>query len=191
MKPLFDGNCYMLIVLEGIQQERIDTLIEEMFNNELVSDGLIAQSPDEHLNLWTYRDMIVEAVSAHAVKRSTDVSLPIPRMGEYLNELMQRFENRPSSIDVIAYGHVGDGNFHIDYTSNNPDDYDKIIAMEREQHELVSNYNGSISAEHGVGLTKKPYLTLTRTEEEIDLMRSIKKLLDPVGILNPGKIFDM
>ena len=135
--------------------------------------------------------MIVEAVGVYKVFKRTDVSLPIPRMGEYLNELMQRFANRPSSIDIIAYGHVGDGNFHIDYISNDPADYDKIIAMEREQHELVSAYNGSISAEHGIGLLKKPFLTLTRSEAEIDLMRSIKKLLDPVGILNPGKIFDM
>ncbi|MDE3270005.1 MAG: FAD-binding oxidoreductase [Pseudomonadota bacterium] len=191
LKPLFDGNCYMLIVLEGGNQERIDAVVEQMFSDELVSDGLIAQSPEERLNLWTYRDMIVEAVGVYKVFKRTDVSLPIPRMGEYLNELMQRFASRPPSIDIIAYGHVGDGNFHIDYISNNPADRDKIIAMEREQHELVSTYNGSISAEHGIGLLKKPYLNLTRSEEEINLMRNIKQLLDPVGILNPGKIFDL
>ena len=190
LKPLFDGNCYMLIVLEG-SQERIDAMVEDMFGTELASDGLIAQSLDDYLTIWTYRDMIVEAVGAYKCTKRTDVSLPIPKMGEFLSDMMQRFEDRPKSITVISYGHVGDGNFHIDYISNDEGDYKKILEMERIQHELVSKYGGSVSAEHGIGLLKKPYLTLTRTEAEIDLMRSIKKLLDPVGILNPGKIFDM
>src|SRR5690606_25185191 len=100
----------------------------------------------------------------------------------------------PPEIKIILFGHIGDGNIHINYICRKDIlDVAQFQAKAREIEERIfknlARYRGSISAEHGIGLTKKDDLLFSRTQQEVDIMRQIKKVFDPQGIMNPGKIF--
>jgi FAD/FMN-containing dehydrogenase len=109
-------------------------------------------------------------------------------------ELDQLFASRYPGWEICLFGHIGDGNLHVNVMK--PDAMDraaffaKTKALDPAMFELVRRHRGSISAEHGIGLLKKPYLGYTRSPAEIEVMRSVKRALDPKGIMNPGKVFD-
>jgi FAD/FMN-containing dehydrogenase len=90
----------------------------------------------------------------------------------------------------FTFGHLADGNLHFSVSAGRPDGKDKA-EVERLVYEPLAEINGSVSAEHGIGLEKKPYLRLCRSEAEIELMRLLKRTLDPKGILNPGRVIDV
>ena len=115
-------------------------------------------------------------------------------MPDFLREVDQLVAARYPDFEVIWYGHIGDGNLHLNIlkplTWSQTDFFERCGAVSLEIGELLARYGGSISAEHGVGLLKKAYLHYSRSPLEIDLMRAIKKTFDPKSILNPGKVFD-
>jgi FAD/FMN-containing dehydrogenase len=104
-------------------------------------------------------------------------------------------KRQPKDRALVLFGHIGDGNLHINYVSPKTRDskefHAEARAVEEDVFRLLKDFKGSISAEHGIGLTKKKDLHFTRTAEEVAWMRQTKKMFDPVGILNPGKIFDL
>ena len=116
------------------------------------------------------------------------------KVQDFCDELDAVFESRYPGWEICLFGHIGDGNLHINVMK--PDAMEKAEFLRRTKgadqaiFRLVQKHKGSISAEHGVGLLKKDYLGYSRSPEEIAILRSIKRMLDPLGIMNPGKILD-
>jgi FAD/FMN-containing dehydrogenase len=119
-----------------------------------------------------------------------DVSLRSADVGDYVAQVTQRIERDVPAAYVAGFGHLGDNNIHISVLADGcKTTYAELI--QKHVYESLIPFNGAISAEHGIGLEKKPYLAISRTPEEIDLMRSLKKMMDPQNILNPGKVISL
>jgi FAD/FMN-containing dehydrogenase len=115
--------------------------------------------------------------------------MPISTMEGYVSEVTQRLAAAFEKHRCYIFGHMGDGNLHLVVGAGKPTP-EVRRKVEAAVYEPLRAIGGSVSAEHGVGLEKKPYLEISRQSAEIDLMRTLKRALDPKGILNPGKIFD-
>ncbi|KWV13452.1 FAD-binding oxidoreductase [Xanthomonas translucens] len=158
-----------------------------------VLDGVISQSDAQAAQLWRLREGITEAVARYTPYKN-DVSVRISAMPAFLAQTQALLGQAYPQFDVVWFGHIGDGNLHINVLK--PDataDADFIAACEQVTKllaQVLAEHGGSISAEHGIGLVKKPYLESTRSAEEIALMRAVKRVFDPAGLLNPGKLFD-
>ena len=124
-----------------------------------------------------------------------DIALPIAELSGFCAELEAFFESEYPGWEIALFGHIGDGNLHVNVMK--PDAMDKAEFLRRTKgadqaiFRLVQRHRGSISAEHGIGLLKKDYLGFSRTPEEIAILKAIKRTLDPKGILNPGKVLDV
>lgn len=169
----------------GADEEAFTGALSQAIEDGLVEDVVLSQSEREFQALWTLRDDCNRFLFAEGVMLSLDVSLPLPRMGEFL-DLAKAAQSRadPAAQDYV-FGHLGDGNLHYVVRTDSPNEVAKAV------FECVAISGGSISAEHGIGLDKKAYLHLTRDPAELAAMRRIKAALDPCNILNPGRIFDM
>lgn len=158
-----------------------------------VRDGTASQSGAQAAALWRLRDDISETLARWSPYKN-DLSVRVSMVPGFLGDVGRLVRERYPDFEVLCYGHVGDGNIHLNVLK--PED----MTLERFKEdcgaasevifELVERYGGSVSAEHGVGLLKKPYLEYTRAEAEVVLMRSIKQAFDPNGVMNPGKVFD-
>ena len=152
---------------------------------------MFANSEQQRKDLWSLRDD-VEQCFQYAPVFTFDVSLRLSAMETYVGEvnanLAAAFPN--SEVRNFTLGHMGDGNLHF-VVSVGEGGAAVRQAVERAVYEPLAAIAGSISGEHGIGLEKKPYLGISRTDEEIKLMRTLKQALDPQGLLNPGKIFDL
>ena len=166
---------------------------EHCMDQGWVADGAIGQSEAQAAQLWRLREGITESLAPH-VPYKNDVSVRISAMPAFLAETHALLSAEYPQFDVVWFGHIGDGNLHINVLK--PGDMaqpDFVRECERVTKLLagaLARHGGSISAEHGIGLVKKPYLSSTRSEAEVAAMRGIKRALDPNGILNPGKLFD-
>ncbi len=166
---------------------------EQCMGEGLVNDGVISASDGQAQQLWRLREGITESVARY-VPYKNDVSVRIAAMPAFLAEAQALLGREYPHFEVVWFGHIGDGNLHINILK--PDamaQADFVADCERVTKLLagaLQRHGGSISAEHGIGLVKKPYLGCTRSEAEIAAMRGIKALFDPAGIMNPGKLFD-
>ena len=166
---------------------------EQCMGEGLVNDGVISASDGQAQQLWRLREGITESVARY-VPYKNDVSVRIAAMPAFLAEAQALLGREYPQFEVVWFGHIGDGNLHINILK--PDamaQADFVADCERVTKLLagaLQRHGGSISAEHGIGLVKKPYLGCTRSEAEIAAMRGIKALFDPAGIMNPGKLFD-
>lgn len=158
-----------------------------------IVDGVISQSDAQAQQLWRLREGITESVARYKPYKN-DVSVRISAMPAFLEETQKLLGDAYPDFDVVWFGHIGDGNLHINVLK--PDawaDAEFISACEQVTKllaEALRRHGGSISAEHGIGLVKKPYLLSTRSAEEVTMFRGIKRVLDPKGLMNPGKLFD-
>ena len=158
-----------------------------------VEDGVISHGDTQAAQLWRLREGITESLAPY-VPYKNDVSVRVSAMPAFLAETQALLAAEYPQFDVVWFGHIGDGNLHINVLR--PEamaNADFVVECERVTKLLASTlerHGGSISAEHGIGLVKKPYLRSTRSDAEITVMRGIKAALDPAGILNPGKLFD-
>jgi FAD/FMN-containing dehydrogenase len=167
----------------------IYVLLETADDVEVLADAVgdaddvaVADDTARREALWRYREGLNAAVNAAGVPHKLDVSVPIPAMAAFAataSEAVAALGGRP-----ILWGHLGDGNLHVNALGLGPDDerVDEVVLA------LVAEHGGSISAEHGVGVAKRRFLGLTRTPEEVAAMAALKRALDPAGILNPGVI---
>ena len=185
---------YTLIEIMGDDPNRdaaqFDRVLELAFDQGLCADAVIARSSEQRRALWRIREDSEQIEAQHHPTFSFDVSLPIGEMDEYVRDVQSTLEAAFGAIKFWVYGHVGDGNLHlsvwgVQITEEAASQVATII------YRPLTNLAGSISAEHGIGLEKKAFLGWSRTAEEIDLMRRLKRAFDPKGILNPGKIFDL
>ena len=184
-----DYPYYVLVEAMGADTAAVEATMEEAYKKELLVDAVFAQSEAQRLQLWALRDS-VEQTGRYAPVFTFDVSMRISQMENYLAEVNQRLESRYAEVNNFIFGHMGDGNLHL-VVSVGEGGPEARRSVESCVYEPLAGIQGSVSAEHGVGLEKKPYLGISRSPQEIALMRTIKKALDPKGILNPGKIFDL
>jgi FAD/FMN-containing dehydrogenase len=153
------------------------------------SDAVLAQSLAEGLDFWSIRDASGEAANAIGPYAAYDVSLPLARMGEWV-ELVHVQLRATGHEQTQTYGHVGDGNLHL-VVQVSDTGLQARQAVDDIVYGAVGALGGSVSAEHGIGIDKKKVLGVTRSENEIELMRSLKLTLDPKGLLNQGRVFDV
>jgi FAD/FMN-containing dehydrogenase len=188
-------GCYVLLEVEAPDRDVLDPWIASLFESGLVSDGTMAQNSTQASELWALRESISESLSATGLPHKNDVALPIASLEAFCAELDAVFTSRYPGWEIALFGHIGDGNLHINVMK--PDDMDKAVFLARTKeadHELfalVKKHRGSISAEHGIGLLKKDYLGYTRSPTEIDLIRAVKRAIDPTNLFNPDKIIDI
>jgi len=188
------SSHYVLLEAEQADPAALDGWLASLFDEGLVRDGTLAQHSAQAAELWALREGISESLSATGFPYKNDISLPIARLEAFCAELERFFVSRYPDFELCLFGHIGDGNLHVNVMK--PDAMDKAEFLRRtsegdpEVFSLVRAHGGSISAEHGIGLLKKKYLHYSRTEAEISLFRQVKQALDPYHLLNPGKIFD-
>jgi len=183
-----DHPFYVLIEAEGADLERTEeqfmAVLGALMEEGHVADALVAQSGQQAEQFWKLRDDIDGLVGSLKPVAVYDVSLPIREMERYVERVERELAERVPEARLVTFGHLGDGNIHLG-VGPAPDKkiIDGIVYGE------LAGIGGSVSAEHGIGLDKKEYLHCSRSEAEIELMRSIKSTLDPRHILNPGKVF--
>ena len=169
-------------------------VFEETVEQGWVLDGAVSQSVAQARSLWRLREDISETISRWTPYKN-DISTRVSDVPGFLAEVDKVVTDHYPDFQIIWFGHIGDGNVHLNVLK--PDDLpmDEFQArcgeVSRWVFEIVQRHGGSVSAEHGVGLLKKDYLTYSRSETEIEIMRGIKRVFDPDGIMNPGKIFDL
>lgn len=192
-----EAEYYALLEFEAETEGHIDQameLFEKCMEEGWVLDGVMSQSETQAQNLWRLREDISETI-AEWTPYKNDISVVVSKVPPFLNEIETIVTREYPDFEIIWFGHIGDGNLHLNILK--PDDLAKEIFFEQCAKvstwvfEIVEKYQGSISAEHGVGMTKKAYLQYTRSEAEIDYMRAVKAVFDPNNIMNPGKLIDM
>lgn len=188
---------YVVVEIEKESSESVDealSIFEEGLERGWMTDGLQAQSAQQAKDFWRFREDISEATAPYSPYKN-DISVRIAKVPEFLKEMNQILTQEYPQVEVVWFGHIGDGNLHINILKpisiSSADFIKECHRVDELLFKMIGQFEGSISAEHGVGLTKKPYLKFTRSPVEIALMRNIKKQFDPDGILNPGKIFDL
>lgn len=186
-----DQPYYAIIESLGANQERDAALFESALlsatEKNLIADAVIAQSQRESEDIWAIREDLEHIVRDLQPFHAFDISLSVGDMEEYMKRVATRVREQWSDGGIAFLGHVGDGNLHIGIGAGSADDNERVEAC---VYEPLRDFGGSISAEHGIGLEKKPWFDISRNADERDVMLDIKRLFDPNGILNPGKIFD-
>lgn len=188
----YDYNYYVLIECMGSNaiQDQIDfqNLLEIALEEELILDAVMAQSQSDVDWFFRIREDVNNLVDSMKQDQHFDISLPIPLIGEYITARYESLAQIDGVEQIYAFGHVADGNIHFMIGKKN-----LSIELKKEIDHCIYDglqaIGGSVSAEHGIGTHKKAYLSLCRTPEEISLMKTLKKTLDPKNLLNPGKIF--
>lgn len=182
---------YVLVEALGADQEldqnRFEAILMSALENELFSDAIIAKSERERRQLWAMRDDI-ECIFAHGSHVDFDISLPISAMADYVRSLHDALAVIDPALICFCFGHIADGNLHVIVACPQGFEPGTEKQITSAVYEPVGAVGGSISAEHGVGLEKRPYLHLSRSPEELRCMALIKGALDPHNLLNPGKI---
>lgn len=189
-----DFPFYVLIEATGGDQEsdqqRFEDTLAGAMEKDLVADAAIAGSGAQRSAFWAIRDDIDTLVKSLFPPIAFDISLPISHADAYVGKVRARLDARwPETFRCTTFGHLGDSNIHFVMTIGDAAAADRTHAMEIVYEELEP-FGGSVSAEHGIGLEKRAWLKCSRSETELALMRSLKNLLDPKGILNPGKVLD-
>jgi FAD/FMN-containing dehydrogenase len=195
--PLGESPWHLLVELsgpgeDGAMRAALERFLAGAMENGGVADAVVAQSGGQAGQLWTLRESISEAQKIEGVSIKHDISVPVSRIGEFLERAGAALETAYPGIRIVAFGHVGDGNLHYNQSRPEAGENAAFIAatpeVNRIVHDIVHALGGSISAEHGIGQLKREELKRYKSAVELDMMRAVKKALDPRGIMNPGKV---
>ena len=180
-----DYPFYAIIEVECVPEEteRFLALLDGLMGDGAVLDAVLAASEEQRQAIWRIRDR-VEHMNADGIDRPFDVSVPLSAMDGYVRGALARMAAIPDCRAVV-YGHIGDNNLHWNTTRHGEAG---DAAIEAAIYEPLAALNGSVSAEHGIGIEKRGKLKLSRSSEELSAMRLVKRALDPENRLNPGKI---
>ncbi len=188
-----DGGhgAYVLIEALGtdpaVDAPRFENWLGKLLEDGTVLDAVVAQSVGDEKAFWGVRDAVSELHPVWPGHLAFDIGLPVPTMDEYARRCKAELAAHAPGCESIFYGHIGDGNMHIVVfqpgAAGQPKD-----AVEAAVYGLVRQYGGTVSAEHGIGTSKRRWLAHARSPEEIALMRTLKSALDPKNLLNPGKV---
>ncbi|WP_413290506.1 FAD-binding oxidoreductase [Bdellovibrio sp. HCB337] len=188
---------YVLVEVEARNaqdEEQALSVFEKCLLEGWVSDGVISQSESQATNFWRLREDISESLAKFSPYKN-DISVAISQVPAFMNELDGILSKAYPTWEVVWFGHIGDGNLHINILRPEGMTKEDFVKECRKVDvlifEAIMKHKGSISAEHGVGLTKKPFLRFTRSQAEIEMMKGIKKVFDPDNIMNPGKVIDL
>ena len=191
------SNFYALIEFEQRGEEDLEAamaLFEHCLEQGWIVDGTVSQSLTQAENLWRLREDISETI-AQFTPYKNDIAVRVSAVPQFLKDVDSLVREQYPEFEIIWFGHIGDGNVHLNILK--PENLEAQVFFEQcgsvsnQVFSLVQQYGGSVSAEHGVGLLKKPYLNYSRDPQEIEYMRLIKQAFDPNGVLNPGKVFDL
>lgn len=190
--PFAESHPFLaLIDIDGKDEtslcEAVEAALGEAMEAGDVLDAVIAQSQTQAKALWKLREAPAEMNANMHPPINFDVSLPQADIGRFAQACQAAFDARWPGNHSIFFGHVGDGNLHVSTDGKTVNG--ECDAVEAELYRIVGEFQGSVSAEHGIGLHKKPYLALSRTPQELAAMRAIKAALDPLNLMNPGKVF--
>jgi len=176
--------------LNGVLEQALAGAMEQ----GLVHDAVVAASEAQANTLWAMREEIPEAQRMEAIGVKHDISVPVSRVPEFIDTATAALQRKYPGVRVVAFGHIGDGNIHYNLFHPPGSDAAAFIARTPEIYaltgEIIDRLGGSISAEHGIGQLKVGDLRHHKSAVELDLMRRIKRALDPHGIMNPGKVLD-
>lgn len=188
---------YVLIELSDTQpdaplNEVLETGISEALERQWVSDAVLASSEAQVAALWALREGISEAQNHEGPSLKHDISVPVSRIPEFIETTDQRLLERFPGVRIVSYGHVGDGNLH--YNISKPVGADDAVFKSQQEaimaviYDATTGFEGSISAEHGLGQAKRAAARQYKDPLELELMRALKMTFDPKGIMNPGKV---
>lgn len=195
----FETQCpfYVLLEFEGRFEAVVDdamSIFEHCMEQGWMLDGVMSQTQTQAANLWRLREDISETIAPFTPYKN-DISVLITHVPAFIADIDAIVSQSYPDFEICWFGHIGDGNLHLNILKpanlTKDEFFDKCKGVNVQVFETVKKYNGSISAEHGVGMTKKDYLDYTRDPVEIGYLRELKKVFDPKGIMNPGKIFDL
>lgn len=197
VKPPFSDPSpyYFLVEFEDEHEEKFEAALscfDELKEKGMILDGSMSQNEQQSREMWEYRESISESLARFKPFKN-DIAVSISKIPDFVEDAGKLLKSEFPDLETVWFGHIGDGNLHINVLK--PDaksmeafakDCDRVAIS---LFGLIQKYRGSISAEHGIGLLKKPYLHFSRTQAEIEVMKRIKPIFDPAGIMNPGKIF--
>jgi FAD/FMN-containing dehydrogenase len=199
--PLADrSEWYVLLELSGSCDEqvlsaRIENLLEAAMEAELITDAAISSSIAQFNAIWSLREDISEAQAAEGKTIKHDISLPISTIAVFIDQVTKQLLDQFSNIRMVVFGHLGDGNLHFNLSpaknlvSSQIHLFTEIEAeVNKLVHDTVNDFNGSISAEHGLGVLRRDEASRYRSETERSLMEILKKSFDPKNLMNPGKV---
>ncbi|MEY9164708.1 FAD/FMN-containing dehydrogenase [Sinorhizobium fredii] len=195
--PVTSGHAFYVLVEthgsdEATDAARFQTWLEEMMESGILADAAVAQSHAQVKDFWAVRDACAEFGTGLGPHISYDIGLQVGRMDIFASQCKAALEEGIPGCESVYYGHIGDGNLHlVAWVPGLPLDEQPKEAMDTIIYGLVRDMSGSISAEHGIGTTKKKWLGHARSEAEIALMRVLKGALDPDNLLNPGKVISL
>ena len=177
---------------EGISRQLNESFLETAFEDGIIIDAVLAASEKQSQQMWRLREAIVEAQLYEGKSIKNDVSVPLTCITQFIERSISTLESLIPGIRAFAYGHIGDGNIHLNLSQ--PWDMDGDAFFERWHevtdivHEITDELDGTFSAEHGIGLLKLREMTRYKSSVELEMMRSIKAAWDPDNIMNPGKV---
>ena len=188
---------YVLLELSSSESEQhavglLELTIANAMAQDLADDAVVATSVAQSRALWQLREHIPLAQAAAGKNIKHDISLPISRIADFIDATGAQLEQAFPDCQLVCFGHLGDGNLHYNVAPPDGIAHDAFLAnqdaINRIVHDSVDAFRGSISAEHGIGALKRADLARYKSAVELDMMRTIKAALDPLGIMNPGKI---
>lgn len=190
------GTFYALIEFENTSEAVMDaamSVFEHCVEQGWALDGTMSQNITQARSLWRLREDISETISRFTPYKN-DISVQVSKVPAFLKEVDAIVTSQYPDFEIIWFGHIGDGNVHLNILKPDALAKDEFFRqcgeVSYDIFDAVKAYGGSVSAEHGVGLLKKPYLQYSRSEAEIASMRALKQVFDPNRVMNPGKIFD-
>jgi len=173
-------------------QSLLENSLGELNEDGLALDAVISSSESQALNLWRLRETIPEVLRRSEAFLTFDASVPVSLVPEFISQATKVCNEICKLGRVASFGHIGDGNIHFYLLKSKNDDVDNFLSKKSEVttkiYDIIAKLDGSFSAEHGIGVLKKPELRLYKSDSEIKLMEQIKKTLDPNNIMNPGKV---
>lgn len=194
----FETSCpfYVLLEFEAPYEPIVDKamqIFEYCMEQGWVLDGVMSQTLEQVQNLWRLREDISESIAAFTPYKN-DISVLISHIPDFIQEVDKIVTTNYPDFETCWFGHIGDGNLHLNILKpahlSKQDFFARCEIVNSHVFEIVKKFDGSISAEHGVGMTKKPYLKFSRSEQEIEYMKALKKIFDPNWIMNPGKLLE-
>ena len=195
--PLSPSPWYLLVELSGPGEdadlrETLEIFLADAFEKGAIADAVLAQNGEQAARLWDLRERISEAQKIEGFSIKHDISVPVSRLGEFIERADAALFAAYPGIRIVTFGHVGDGNLHYNQSKPEASENTAFIAatpaVNRIVHDIVHELGGSISAEHGIGQLKRSELQHYKSSVELEMMRAIKRVFDPKGLMNPGKV---